>query len=268
MSGTLITKQGAAQRQIDAAIRMLFLHGEDFTAIHTIAAAARTIIKDLAEAQGVSHLGTRRALEQMHRDALAAVARSSETGEAVGDAYLQTLAQAAAVVSGGVIPKDANFELSDLDPTHPEIAADIDRRARAIESSEQTWNYRNGASNFLKHANPKYRGKDTADGWSLSDLNVFGILVHAIDLWMEMNLSLTDEMEVYGKWFSGVTAETPDQFLVIDEQSLHLLNLDQQIEAGKQMLERALRAAKRSIERFRVDTVYRPGDIKLYCGIN
>jgi hypothetical protein len=119
----------------------------------------------------------------------------------------------------------------------------------------------------LKHANPKSNGKDIIKGLSLSDLDVFGILVHAIDLWMDMNLSLTDEMEVYGRWFSGVTAETPDQFLVIDEQPLHPLNFDQKIEAGKQMLECALRAAKRSIERFRDDTVYRPGDIKLYCAI-
>jgi hypothetical protein len=53
MADLSITKQAAAQRQIDAAIRMLFLHGEDFIAIHTVAAAARTILNDLAEARGV-----------------------------------------------------------------------------------------------------------------------------------------------------------------------------------------------------------------------
>lgn len=51
MADLSITKQAAAQRQIDAAIRMLFLHGEDFIAIHTVAAAARTILNDLAEAR-------------------------------------------------------------------------------------------------------------------------------------------------------------------------------------------------------------------------
>ena len=47
-----ITKQLAAQRQIDAAIRMLFA-GEDPLAVHTIVAAAHGIISDLAKIRGI-----------------------------------------------------------------------------------------------------------------------------------------------------------------------------------------------------------------------
>jgi hypothetical protein len=69
MADPLITKQAAARRQIDTAIRMLFLHGEDFTAIHTVAAAARSILNDLAEARGVGDTyETRRALEDIYRN--------------------------------------------------------------------------------------------------------------------------------------------------------------------------------------------------------
>jgi len=68
MADLSITKQAAAQRQIDAAIRMLFLHGEDFIAIHTVAAAARTILNDLAEARGVGEThNTRFVVEFMYR---------------------------------------------------------------------------------------------------------------------------------------------------------------------------------------------------------
>ena len=51
MADILISKATAAQRQIDAAIRMLFA-GEDPLAVHTVAAAAKNIIDDLASQRG------------------------------------------------------------------------------------------------------------------------------------------------------------------------------------------------------------------------
>lgn len=48
MGSLEITKPMAAQRQIDAAIRMLF-SGEDTLAVHTVAAAAHRIVLDLTE---------------------------------------------------------------------------------------------------------------------------------------------------------------------------------------------------------------------------
>jgi len=48
-----INKAAAAQRQLDAAIRMLFLE-EDILAIHTVAAAARRIVADLINRRGLS----------------------------------------------------------------------------------------------------------------------------------------------------------------------------------------------------------------------
>ena len=48
---TEITKSSAAQRQIDAAIRMMF-SGEDPLAVHTVVAAALGIVKDLTRKRG------------------------------------------------------------------------------------------------------------------------------------------------------------------------------------------------------------------------
>ena len=53
MASVSITKHSAAQRQIDAAIRMLF-SGEDALAVHTVVAAAHRIVLDLAERRNLS----------------------------------------------------------------------------------------------------------------------------------------------------------------------------------------------------------------------
>jgi hypothetical protein len=50
-SSSQITKLGAAQRQLDAAIRMYF-SGEDELAVHTVAAAAYALLQDLKRIEG------------------------------------------------------------------------------------------------------------------------------------------------------------------------------------------------------------------------
>ena len=53
MASVKITKHSAAQRQIDAAIRILF-SGEDTLAVHTVVAAAHRIVLDLAEKRNLA----------------------------------------------------------------------------------------------------------------------------------------------------------------------------------------------------------------------
>ena len=53
MASVSITKLSAAQRQIDAAIRILF-SGEDALAVHTVVAAAHGIVSDLAKKRNVT----------------------------------------------------------------------------------------------------------------------------------------------------------------------------------------------------------------------
>ena len=53
MASVSITKLSAAQRQIDAAIQILF-SGEDVLAVHTVVAAAHRIVLDLAEKRNLA----------------------------------------------------------------------------------------------------------------------------------------------------------------------------------------------------------------------
>ena len=215
-----------------------------------MAAAARTIVKDLAEANGVGRLyQTRMALEEALRDALSAVNRSSETGAALEEVHREALAYAVAAANSGITPGKTHFDLNDLDPMNPKIAADIDRRARAIENDKRTVEYRNRAANFLKHADRKKKEK----GLAISDLDVFWVIGDAINLWMMLNLPLTDEMIVYGDWFFAVSPETPDQVRKTRAGPVHLLPFDLQIDAGRHVLESILAKKGRPADRFRHD---------------
>ena len=53
MASVSITKLSAAQRQIDAAIRVLF-SGEDILAVHTIVTAVHTVVLDLAKKRNMT----------------------------------------------------------------------------------------------------------------------------------------------------------------------------------------------------------------------
>ena len=63
MAATHVNKMSAAQRQIDAAIRMLF-SGEDSLAVHTVAAAGCRLVRDLTEHRRLPDAS------QLHKDAV------------------------------------------------------------------------------------------------------------------------------------------------------------------------------------------------------
>ena len=67
-----VTKIAAAQRQLDAAIRMM-LSDEDELAVHTVAAASYRILRDLKQKRGSSELvdGFARGLYSIARDIMA-----------------------------------------------------------------------------------------------------------------------------------------------------------------------------------------------------
>jgi len=70
----LISKLAAAQRQIDAAVRMSFA-GEDKLAIYTVAAAALTVLRDLSEERGASYVA------DLHLNQLVGTARALLEGK-------------------------------------------------------------------------------------------------------------------------------------------------------------------------------------------
>jgi len=221
MADPSITKQAAAQRQIDTAIRMLFLHGEDFIAIHTVAAAARSILKDLAGARGVGYMyETRRCVEELYR------------------------------------------KQYDLDPAEDAVQDEVNRKTNAIEKDKRTWNYRNKATNFLKHAN-----QDPDDVLFIAEFNPCWVIMDAINLWNNMNLAITIDMHVYGHWWWGVTAQQPEEFVNTREGPIHLFNFAQQIDFGRYLLKRVYRDRRRSMKGFRDDAAHRLGPVTMYCAL-
>ena len=255
MSDISITKAAAAQRQIDAAIRMVFLHGEDLTAVHTVAAAARGVVKDLAKDRDVGHLSeTRLALEEVHREALAAVARA-KTGDALEEWHRDVLAQAAQPIleglkaaNGGILPEEIRLELHDLDPTDPEIADNLDRRARLIESDGQTRKYRNEAANFLKHAD-----KDPEKALNLGELNALGVIADACNMWLNMQLPVTDEMRFFHMWFCAVRPDKPEHVAMTKAGPVHEFTFEQQVDFGRWLLKLIYADQGRSADWFRND---------------
>lgn len=219
MADTSITKQAAAQRQIDAAIRMLFLHNEDLVAIHTVAAAARTITQDLAEARGVGHTyGTRRALEELYR-------------------------------------KDYG-----VDPLQPAVKAEIAYRADEIEKDGRTKFLRNKTANYLKHAD-----RDSEKGLDIGDLDTCWIIADTIDLWINLKLSLSDEMWIYGQWFYAVTANTAENSINTKSGPVSGFSFKQQIEFGRYMLKGIYMLKRRSAKSFRDNSAHQLGSLRMYC---
>ena len=158
----LITKLGAARRLLRAAIRMHF-HHEDELAVHTVAAAAYGILKDLKKQRGLNE---------------AQFARESE--------LLGMLVLAKKLASGQQLPTDVlsdTYFLSLIDRLveHFRITPDTDISKIAptvvLNSAETAdfWRSNNRASNFLKHAD-----QDSGAALSLKEVKNFELLMRAM----------------------------------------------------------------------------------------
>jgi hypothetical protein len=132
-----INKLAAAQRQLDAAIRMM-LAGEDELAIHTIAAAAYQILRDLKKHRG------RREQSELLRAGIFAFAEDLARGrlkELPSDILespllAHTTKQVAEAISRGDV----------------KTYADVDRYMRFTGDERQHWTAFNLPAGFLKHA--------------------------------------------------------------------------------------------------------------------
>jgi hypothetical protein len=129
-----INKLAAAKRQLQAAIRMFFLP-EDELAVHTVAAAAYGLLKDIKSARGLSEAADTylTSIFYLVRDYRRGTLPAHMTGDA---AFMAEVEAIAAQLS----PITADSKLSD-------VRASI---APALE--KQYWNDSNRAANFLKHA--------------------------------------------------------------------------------------------------------------------
>lgn len=129
-----LNKLAAAKRQVQAAIRMFFKR-EDELAVHTVAAAAYGLLKDIKASRGMSEAADSylTSIFYLVRD----YRRGSLPAHMTSDVEFMAKVEAMAVQ---LMPITADSKLSDV---RVSIGPVVER---------QYWNETNRAANFLKHA--------------------------------------------------------------------------------------------------------------------
>jgi hypothetical protein len=168
-----VTKLAAAQRQLDAAIRMT-LQDEDELGVHTLAAAAYRILRDLKQKRGRSELcdSLNRSLFYIARDLASGKLRDVPEEMDALSAVLRTLVDA--IRRGEVRTK---FDVHYFKPIREETAY---------------WRAFNVPSNFLKHAD-----LDADNSLVLDRLDNNDLLLRASAAYADLMGQLTPEMLAY-----------------------------------------------------------------------
>lgn len=184
----IINKLEAARRQLDAAIRMTFAN-EDELAIHTVAAAAYRILRDLLEKRG------RFDLDELFAGGVYESARRLAAGELPQEELechppplqriLEAIAKDIKVKGDTLTPDDVRISL-----THGDRIAD--------------WNRLSTTANFLKHAD-----RDTGAHLSLDKVDNDEILMRAFAAYLmvvgqkrdDYPLRQTPEMSAFHIWW-------------------------------------------------------------------
>jgi hypothetical protein len=180
-----LRKEAAAQRQLDAAIRMTFAN-EDQLAIHTVAAAAYGILRGLKQNQGRSELADRLGL------GIFVVARDLALGKT--DQMPPALAQSAVFAK---LITDTVAAIQSGEVSHEN---DVIGKLRLINETGH-WNKFNKAANFLKHAD-----RDPRDTLPLDEMNNETLLFSGITAYLDLMGKPTPEMVVYAA-FQGCEIE-------------------------------------------------------------
>jgi hypothetical protein len=163
----VVFKLAAAQRQLDAAIRMYF-SGEDELAIYTVAAAAHRILRDLMEKRG------RSAAAEILRDALRDTVEQIEK-----DLLKENLRLPAGV-------RDAAIKLTDN-----RVFTEFKTHGSAFD--RKFWQYLNESANFLKHAD-----RDADAAIDAGKIAVEPVLDGAVATYTHLMTEPTVEMLIYG----------------------------------------------------------------------
>lgn len=170
-----VGKLAAAQRQIDAAIRMLF-EDEDMLAVHTVAAAAYGILRALNEGRGHDEISDR------HRDMFFYLARDLATGRLA--TVPDWLASAPDMVEAvqHLATEIRSGRLRGLN----DLRVDVPTPPRAF------WANFNRPANFLKHANV-----DPGGLLQLDDVDNATLFIWSISGYLDLGQKPTPEMMAY-----------------------------------------------------------------------
>lgn len=176
-----ILKLAAAQRQLDAAIRMAFAD-EDVLAITTVAAAAYRLLKDLKEKRG------RKVLADEWRDNLLGVARSFVRGtlpeEDIRSFKESDVWSAVVMIAEQIRAVGADKKISEL--------RSIFEVHVPPPTERQHWATFNKAPNFLKHAD-----RDQDSSLAANEVKPDNLILAACNIYFDLMGHLTPEMEVW-----------------------------------------------------------------------
>jgi hypothetical protein len=200
-SNIVITKLAAARRQLDAAIRMTFAN-EDELAIHTVAAAAYRVLKDILEKRG------RNDREDVIRAGIYGFALALINGnlsesqkeflkEPHAQRVVSAVAQAIRDHGDQVTPDNIPFSLS-------------------AQDKQSHWRSMSKAAAFLKHAD-----RDADTSLPLSEVKNDVLLMHACSAYTSITHAATPEMLAYGRYCLSTNA--PEAVDAVDAEVAALL---------------------------------------------
>jgi hypothetical protein len=175
-----VTKLAAAQRQLDAAIRMTF-GDEDELAIHTVVAAAYRILRDLKNKRGSKDEwvdGLNRGLFYIARDFAAGKMDGLPPEVLVSSRLTAGVRAVADAIKRGDVK--SRFDVDFFKPTGQEDAA---------------WRAFNIPSNFLKHAD-----RDKRAALRLNQVDNDFLILAACAAYRDLMGGLTPEMAAYGAY--------------------------------------------------------------------
>jgi hypothetical protein len=179
-----ILKLAAARRQLDAAIRMTFAN-EDELAVHTVAAAAYRILRDLLAKRKLAGQG-RHDLEDVVRAGLYSFAHSLARGE-MSDTEVDGLKRQDPQLYPIVIKVAEDIKI------HGDKVTPDDVPVRLSESDKKSdWQSMFSVANFLKHAD-----HDTFASLSLDKVDNANLLMRACTAYLLVSHTSTPEMHVF-----------------------------------------------------------------------
>lgn len=178
----LVTKLSGAQRQIDAGIRMTF-SGEDPLAIHTVAAAAYRLLRDIKQKRGRSELADilGRSLFYIAKDIVAEKPESIPK-ELISEPQLMKIIET-------IVDSMRNGEFQ----TPDQVAMIV-----SIHNEHKHWSEFNIPANFLKHAD-----LDSSRALSSNKLNNDFLLASASAAYHDVMRYYTPEMIAFGIYCFG-----------------------------------------------------------------
>jgi hypothetical protein len=193
-----ILKLSAAQRQLDAAVRMTFAD-EDVLAITTVAAAAYRILRDVAEKRGHNPM------TDDWRDNVLGVARALVKNELPEDAVNSFKADSQMWPIVSILAE--KIRKLGADRTIEELRSIV-----TVDASAQTersyWRDVNRAANFLKHADV-----DFDQALEARQVNANELIFGGCRLYMDLLGHLTAEMEVWtAYYFAESDTQVPPTF--------------------------------------------------------